>query len=146
MDSNLSSGQWHVSLHFTTDQFDEQTLQWRDCEVRHVAATAQQLAAPFPAKFDQFVDSINEMSGGYAEGDGSYGVVGPGGAWKICGNVFENLDAIQYAELLGSCPVDQLRQFVALLGCSSEQCLFQNLQGGFFQTFDQFVGEQPKPS
>ena len=88
-----------------------------------------------------FIAAINAMDGGYAEGDGSYGVVGQGGTWKIYGNIYENQDAIQYVELIGQCPIDILTSFVALLGCSTEHCLFQNLQGGFFQTFDQFTDQ-----
>ena len=102
------------------------------------------LRQPFPAKFDQFITSINQLEGGYAEGDGSYAVVGQGGSWKICGNIYENLDAIQYVELIGNCPINVITNLVDLLGCGVDQCVFQNLQGGFFQSFDQFTDPMSK--
>ncbi len=134
-----NSNDWQVSLHFNDSQLKRCTIDWRGNEVSAVSIDAEQLRMPFPSKFDSFIQSINSMEGGYAEGDGSYGVVGQGGEWKICGNIYENLDAIQYVELLGQCPNDQLASFIELLGCDISQCIIQNLQGGFFQTFDQFT-------
>ena len=135
-----NNGGWQATIHFYAATYSTASIQWRDTTVATIDVVAADVNAPFPAKFDDFVTAVNEMEGGYAEGDGSYGIVGQGGAWKICGNIYENLDAIQYVELLGHCPVEKLAEFIQLLGCEKQQCVFQILQGGFFQSFEQFVG------
>ncbi|MEM9409862.1 MAG: hypothetical protein AAGA30_02040 [Planctomycetota bacterium] len=131
---------WQISLHFCFDneQLPIQPLQWRGQQIQSLAVNAEQLNEPFPMSFDKFIDGVNELDGGYAEGDGSYGIVGPQGNWKICGNIFEFTDSIQYVDLLGSCPQDRFIEFLNQLGVNSNQCVIQHLQGGFFQSPQQF--------
>ena len=134
-----SNQDWHVSLHYCdSDQHQTKTVQLQDSMVDAVDVNAADLQQPFPASFDQFISAINELAGGYAEGDGSYGVVGEEGQWKISGSIFENNQALQYVELLGSCPRDVFLEFLTQLETRSRNCLIQDMKGGFFQTVDQF--------
>lgn len=130
---------WHVSLHYSdADRHQTKSVQVQDLTVEVVDVDAADLQQPFPASFDQFIRAINELSGGYAEGDGSYGLVGEEGQWKISGSIFENNQSLQYVELLGSCPRDVFLEFLTQLETRSRNCLIQNMKGGYFQTVDQF--------
>lgn len=137
MDTN---NDWHVSLHFCDSNIQTKTLSLNDASVEVVDISADELKQPFPASFDQFIQAINELEGGYAEGDGSYGVSGDGGQWKITGSIFENNQALQYVEVIGRCPRDVFLEFLTQLETRSRQCLIQNMRGGYFQTVDQFFG------
>ena len=138
----MMTGDWHISLHFTdSNELSEKTVQWKETEVNVIDAGADELKQPFPVSFDQFIASVNQLQGGYAEGDGSFGIVGEGGGWKISGNIFENNQALQYVEVLGSCPHEVFLEFLQRLGAKCNQCLIQNMRGGFIQSVDQFFGQ-----
>ena len=145
MTPDNSHSAWHISLHFGGDRlFKTGTIQYKNRTVRIIRISSSELDEAFPVRFDQFIESINQMSGGYAEGDGSFGVVGPSGEWKICGTIYERSDSIQYAELMGHGPDDQLVYLAKLLGANQQQCCVQEMQGGFFQTLDQFLNSDSK--
>lgn len=138
---NIDSNQWHISLHFLPDaEFESGQVEWQNESVKALKIDAGKLQESFPARFDEFIVGINSLSSGYAEGDGSFGVVGPAGAWKICGNIYERDGQIQYAELLGTCPQPSLVDIVNKLNVGPQQCAIQHMQGGFFQSFEQFFG------
>ncbi len=138
MDLETANNDWHISLHFSDGPLESETITHKEREKFVVKITADQLRNPFPAEFDAFVASVNSMPGGFAEGDGSFGLVGPSGVWKISGNIYEREDQIHYAELIGVCPENRMLEIVELLGATANTCLVQDMQGGFFQTIQQF--------
>lgn len=131
---------WHISLHACdTKAFPTKELKWHDVSYQSIDAGADQLSTPFPISFDEFIGQVNELGGGYAEGDGSYGVCGPDGAWKIVGNIYEVADAMHYVEMMGSCPDEQLLNFVRMLGVEPDGCAVQVMQGGFYVSVVEFL-------
>ena len=135
-----SNSDWHVSLHFVGDQiFRPGVIQHRGQDTAVIEISSTNLDASFPVRFDQFIAAINLLPEGYAEGDGSFGIVGPEGSWKLCGTIYERFDSIQYAELQGICPNEWLIKLVKLLGADTGSCVVQNMQGGFFQSVAQFL-------
>ncbi len=130
---------WHVSIHACdTRRFAEKAISWHGQTFYAVDIDATRLDQPFPVAFESFIRSVNGLAGGYAEGDGSFGICGPAGKWKICGTIFEVNDWIHYVELMGHCPRQTLIELIARLGANVDACVFQIMQGGFFVTFPQF--------
>ena len=137
--SDELSKQWHISLHFlAVPELKTKSIHWRDSCVPILDINARLLSKPFPANFDHFIQGINALENGYAEGDGSFGIVGPDGQWKICGTLYERDAHIQYAELVGQCPKQSFCEIVQQLNIPPAQCLIQNMRGGFFQSIEQF--------
>ena len=136
--SNIA--EWHISIHFCEDnrQLPSKSIEWRGAPYTVLNIDAAQMSLPFPMAFDEFIGGVNNLNGGYAEGDGSYGIVGPQGNWKVCGNIFEFADSIQYAEMIGFCPEERFNEFLLQLGATTSECAIQILQGGFFQSPSQF--------
>ena len=139
MTNNPLQRDWHITLHVRpAGPNDVQSIEWNDWQFQTAAISADQLNQSFETSFEDFVQSINRLPHGYAEGDGSFGLVGPGGAWKLVGTLFEVDQKIHYVELMGSCPLDELQMLVEALGIDSENCLIQMMQGGFFLSFAEF--------
>ena len=130
---------WHVTMHFLDDiPLSNQSMTWQE----HVFPVLENLSldsgAGFKTSFDELIQRVNQQPGGYAEGDGSIGIVGPEGDWKIVGTLYEMQDEIIHVELLGNGPSDILSWLIEALDCQSDQCVVQVLQAGFFIGFDAF--------
>ena len=130
---------WHVTLHHLGDiPTSTQSATWQE----HVFPVLENLSFDssegFKTSFDELIQRVNQLPGGYAEGDGSIGMVGPGGEWKIVGTLFEMQDQIIHVELMGNGPGDSLSWLIEALDCRSDQCVVQVLQAGFFIRFDAF--------
>ena len=139
MSSNPTHRDWHVTLHVRPQGSTEvRTLEWQGWSFAAADLSASELDQSFETSFDDFVQAINRLPHGYAEGDGSFGLVGPGGAWKLVGTLFEVDQSIHHVELMGSCPLDELDTLIGILGAETENCLIQMMHGGFFVSFAEF--------
>ena len=132
---------WHISLHRWDGPLPgEKPIVWNDSKVVALCIESSQLGEPFDIGFDAFLFAVNQLPGGYAEGDGSFGIVGENGSWRICGTVFDVSGTLQYVELIGSCPVAEFQRFIALLELpTSDHCVVQMMQGGFFISVTRFA-------
>ena len=132
---------WHIALHSWRNPFPaSQPLTWQSRTISALKISAQDLREPFAIPFDDFLTAIHERENGYAEGDGSFGILGRQGSWKLVGNVFEFGTGIQYVELMGRCPAQELNGLVSLLEQGqTDQCVIQLMEAGFFVSTQQFV-------
>lgn len=130
---------WHVTLHpIRGSVATGETVQWQGWSFKTFSTSGLGEDVVFPVSFDDAVAAINRLPNGYAEGDGSFGIVGPEGVWKLVGTLYEMQAGLRYVELMGWCPQATLRELLAALGVSEESCCFQMLRGGFFVSFAEF--------
>ncbi len=95
-------------------------------------------SATFDVRFDDLVSAINQLHGGYAEGDGAFGIVGDGGSWKVVGNFFEANDRVAFVQFQGDAPDQVWSDLARALGTDDEQCLVQFAEAGFFTSLGEW--------
>ena len=135
---------YHISLH--PKPTTEMSIEWHSLDWQGQTLTTAQVAPQliaqihFPVAFDDLVSRLNGLPGGYAEGDGAFGIVGPEGIWKLTGTFYESHPpgGIGHLEMLGTGSAEPLQTLIECLGVEPEDCLVQWMQGGFFTTVEQW--------
>lgn len=116
-----------------------QPTRWRDIEWDVVQVDPAAVGcAVFDVPFDDLVKAIEQMPGGYAEGDGSFGIVGPGGTWKVVGNFFESDGRVAFVQFLGHAPDHVWEALAMALKTDDDRCLVQFAEAGFFASLGQW--------
>jgi len=116
-----------------------QPTRWRDIEWDVVKVDPAAVGrAMFDVPFDDLVAAIDQMPGGYAEGDGSFGIVGPDGTWKVVGNFFEANGKVAFVQFMGTALNQVWEQLAMALNTDDERCLVQFAEAGFFTSLGQW--------
>lgn len=94
----------------------------------HVHLRGSEPASGLSVTFDGCLEALAQLRRLFIEPDGSFVWTGndsEGQAWQVDGNLLDRGDRLDYVELKGSCPSDQLDRLLAIFGSPGRALAFQ---------------------
>lgn len=111
-----------------------------DFDLQTLVVPSSLQSTPLPVTFDQVADRLAAFDRLHVEPDGSFVWVSPQGSrlvWQVDGNLYDRGDSLNHVEVKGTCPPEELKALLGVLGGVDAQLMLEHVPLAVFITEDE---------